>query len=556
MNNPKDPAPLAAASLDDPLYYLKNIDTVLTWVITHHSDLFSASEMSQLQTIMVLNSDSRACLCRLILRRGEWFRDDKLVYPEIGSLSHALVELAKKGLIQYPAQCQLTALVDLCKVSEIVQLWQRHVQTTCPKGKKALVNGLAHAATDQCQPVKHWWPNSPFEVIKLECQPLFDTIKILFFGNAQQDWSEFVLTQLGHQRYENVDLDTQQRAFDNRQALERFKQISVLGEALFLGLLPAKEIIAQLPPPIEDSWIEYRRQKLCYRATHAIEREGDHALALSLYRRCQYREAKIRQLRVMEKLLPPKTVYRYAGWIMRRGPRDDWREAAAKVWRRSAVKCGLTLPKQPRFKPTLEHLQLQQSTTSVERTVAQFLEREGAPCHYVENGLLPGLFALTFWEAWFAPVPGAFFNPFQRRPADLYQDDFALRRESVINKAWQLLESNHYAEHILARYDAKKGIANPFAIWGLLNQNLLQQALTCIPRAHLKVIFERLWDNLRQHSSGFPDLIQFDLTQQNYQLIEVKGPGDKLQDHQLHWLAFFAQHGIAARVCHVQWTAD
>jgi hypothetical protein len=556
MNSPTETAPLASASLYDPLYYLKNIDTVLAWVVAHHSDLFSAEERSALKTIMGLNTDSRACLCRLVMRRGEWFRDDKLVYSEISTITHALVDLANKGLIQYPAQCQLTALVDLCKVSEIEQLWLLHAQGPIPKGKDALLKGLALAATEQCQPVEQWWPQSPFEVIKLECQALFDTIKVLFFGNAQQDWSEFVLTELGHQRYEIVDLDTQQRAFDNRQALETFLQISALGDALYLGLMPAEAVIGQLPPLIETPWIEYRRQKVLYRAAHAIEREGDHALALSLYRRCLYREAKIRQLRVMEKILPPKIVHRYAGWIMRRGPRDDWRNAAAKVWRRSAAKCGLTATQPTRFKPTLEHLTLEKSATSVERAVAQYLAREDAPCHYVENGLLPGLFALTFWEAWFAPVPGAFFNPFQRRPADLYQDDFVLRRESLIDKAWQSLESDRYQEHILARYEAKKGIANPFAIWSLLNENLLQQALSCIPRAHLKVVFERLWDNLRQHSSGFPDLIQFDLSHQNYQLIEVKGPGDKLQDHQLQWLAFFAQHGINARVCHVQWKTD
>ena len=36
-------------------------------------------------------------------------------------------------------------------------------------------------------------------------------------------------------------------------------------------------------------------------------------------------------------------------------------------------------------------------------------------------------------------------------------------------------------------------------------------------------------------------------------MIEVKGPGDKLQDNQLRWLDFCAEHGMPVVVCYVQW---
>ena len=36
-------------------------------------------------------------------------------------------------------------------------------------------------------------------------------------------------------------------------------------------------------------------------------------------------------------------------------------------------------------------------------------------------------------------------------------------------------------------------------------------------------------------------------------MIEVKGPGDRLQDHQIRWLEFFAVEGIPASVCFVRW---
>lgn len=39
-------------------------------------------------------------------------------------------------------------------------------------------------------------------------------------------------------------------------------------------------------------------------------------------------------------------------------------------------------------------------------------------------------------------------------------------------------------------------------------------------------------------------------------MIEVKGPGDRLQDNQLRWLDFCAEHGMPVEVCYVQWAAD
>ena len=36
-------------------------------------------------------------------------------------------------------------------------------------------------------------------------------------------------------------------------------------------------------------------------------------------------------------------------------------------------------------------------------------------------------------------------------------------------------------------------------------------------------------------------------------MVEVKGPGDRLQDNQRRWLAFCAEHRMPVEVVHVQW---
>jgi hypothetical protein len=53
-----------------------------------------------------------------------------------------------------------------------------------------------------------------------------------------------------------------------------------------------------------------------------------------------------------------------------------------------------------------------------------------------------------------------------------------------------------------------------------------------------------------------PDLIRFWPAERRYELIEVKGPGDRLQDNQIRWLAYCAQHGMPVRVLDVRWADE
>ena len=89
--------------------------------------------------------------------------------------------------------------------------------------------------------------------------------------------------------------------------------------------------------------------------------------------------------------------------------------------------------------------------------------------------------------------------------------------------------------------------------WGVLSEPLLELALHCIPAAHLRLFFKRLLQAPVAHRSGLPDLVRFWPAEQSYELVEVKGPGDKLQDNQIRWLQYCHAHGLPASVCHVRW---
>ena len=190
----------------------------------------------------------------------------------------------------------------------------------------------------------------------------------------------------------------------------------------------------------------------------------------------------------------------------------------------------------------------------VELGTAEALGTPTAPIAYVENCLINSLFGLLFWDALYAPVPGAFFHPFQSHPADLYRSAFKEKRSEQLAAAWAMLDNGSYAEQIFERFEQKRGITNAFIHWSVITPELLALALKLIPAEHLRLIFERLLSDIRTHRSGFPDLIQFDIEAQRYKLIEVKGPGDRLQDNQKLWLDYFVEHQIPCSVCWVTWS--
>jgi hypothetical protein len=87
----------------------------------------------------------------------------------------------------------------------------------------------------------------------------------------------------------------------------------------------------------------------------------------------------------------------------------------------------------------------------------------------------------------------------------------------------------------------------------MLTPELVEMALDCLPAAHLKLWFVRLLADIRENRSGLPDLVRFWPAERRYELIEVKGPGDKLQDNQIRWLRYCIAHGMPVRVLDVRW---
>lgn len=84
------------------------------------------------------------------------------------------------------------------------------------------------------------------------------------------------------------------------------------------------------------------------------------------------------------------------------------------------------------------------------------------------------------------------------------------------------------------------------------NPRLLELALACFPATNLRLWFEWIVRDVVQNRASFPDLVQFRLSERRYRMVEIKGPGDRLQENQLRFLKFCTEHRMPVFVCWVR----
>ena len=569
MNKPRLSAPDLAAD-----YYLTNFRFLVSWVLLRYEDLLSSQERQFVSRFQELPHNSQSLLVRLFSRKGPLFRQDKLHYPEIDSIAHATEKLIAVGLLSSDELISMHEAANLLTKAELLSLFGKHLNGAKQARKDVLV---AHLSNIFPQP-KAWrdWTNHQLgEIYHLDSQPIISNLLLLFFGNAYQDLTEFVLQDLGLYRYENYVVDPQHRIFKNREELEQYQQLIQLREHLdhATDVSHLVQIANNLPAELPGNALTRRRARLCNQLAYELERMNEHHFALQLYRQSYLPPARERCVRLLEKQGELTAAWVLLNEILKTPCNEHELQVAQRMAPRLAKKVGEPVARKISTSVTEQQVILAKNKNvqgnffNVEEAVRQFVHTPESPCFYVENVLLTGLFGLWLWPEMFRGVDGAFANPFQAAPLDLYQENFVANRPGMA-LLWQLLDDTQYLDHIRQYWREKNGITNHFVNWQFLNEELLELALHAIPASHLKAIFERLLFDIKSNRSGLPDLIQFypanyypathNSTTHNskthsYRMIEVKGPGDRIQDNQYRWLDYFATKTIPAEVWYVSW---
>ena len=177
-----------------------------------------------------------------------------------------------------------------------------------------------------------------------------------------------------------------------------------------------------------------------------------------------------------------------------------------------------------------------------------------------EGALINSICAALYWNVIYEKkVPDTFFNTTQITPLDFNFRDFYFSRKEVIEHRSQevLSMSEDQIKNEICHLWATKKNVTCLISWHLFkNVNHFLGMLFCFTKSQLVQICEMILKSDRLSSSGFPDLIIWNEKFRLLEIIEVKGPKDKLSNKQLLWIEFLCQIGITAKCCRVETTIE
>lgn len=578
----------------DP-YYLRNFHRLADTVLARDGALFHADERARLDGIRDLGTDARRLLLRLVGRREGWLRQGNLCYQDVADTAMALDELAARDWIErwpepgaVPSLAPGAELIDTLTHAEVRHLLGesrgpgRTLVDTDRRRLLCRLQATDSGETPLASQLGLWSDATPHERlarldgwILLKHRGLFRRLELLFFGNRQQTLSQFVVTRLGHQRFERVTPDARGPFADREEAealLAEGKATDALLEArtelqaLLRGWRRGQPLPDALRRPLRDwlasAWIHARPAVL-----EAPRPQGD-----PLNGAAQRRRLRLHLLcagaSLLERLGRHGAAARWlrlalAGGLEGRRRDEAWQrlvldrqhvggKVAMQVAARQALDDGpgplarLDLARRldacPRLRqPETVRLEARShpghrggrtllrnaagAATTVEDWTLDRLAADGWQGLHAENRLLRALAGLAAWELLFAPMPGAFLHRFQVAPRDWGRADFLVRRESVWRDLRARLMADTHREVIRERIARKSGRLNPLVDWSLFPNGSDGQSesslspwrfafellLEQVPGPTLAAFLERLLPAPSALGHGLPDLLQWRL---------------------------------------------
>tara|TARA_A100001037_G_scaffold123214_1_gene112032 strand:- start:10861 stop:12474 length:1614 start_codon:yes stop_codon:yes gene_type:complete len=534
---------LVARQPPPPDYYADNVRQLMGHVQRHYGDLLQPDEQSYLHGCQRLSPDALRLFARLLGRKGPWVRIDRLRYPEVVDLDCALRELQAATLVEINGPVPADGLLGLLTQKELLALF--------PSVSAAEVAGKA-------QRVAHCISSYPDELIVRQVArqypwvcvaryQVYFRLQVLFFGDARQDLSTFVLRDLGLSNYEPYELCRSQRQFAARTALDLYLRLLALASLARRGgeieaIVP--HVLRELTACHKAGWPSRLHQrvaaKILNRLGRRYERQGDVAGALACYEDSTLHPARERRVR----LLKGQGRDSEAATLIASIQSEPWSAAEQDFAERFGIRarCDIPTTRVPLARP---------SPPRVEQHAIEELARQGDRAWHVENALPLSLAGLAYWPVIFTDAPGAFVNPFQLAPVDLFWDDFCAARQTAMGCREEQLASG-FARTVRATFNAKRSISNRLVHWGVMSPELLDALLEAVPESQLHRLARYALENLPRARVGFPDLFVVG-SQGGFEFVEVKGPTDQLQPAQRVW--FKALQGLSMPARMLKYTA-
>ncbi len=537
-------------------YYLDNVITLFNHVETVYHDILEPDYREFLNHFSTLPEDSKKLYIRLLNRNGEWFRLSKLNYLEIHSIPQAIQPLQQNEFLKIDNEPEIENILALFNKAEIIKLHPDKKEIS-KLSRQQLNEYILNSNTDFLPTLLQ-----KDSFLKINHKQCYSRIQMIFFGNLNQSMTDFVLRDLGLYQYENYVIDIQNRPYSSSEEIQQhwnlhqLQTLISLKENHHLPILLDSFAKANLEIQ-KPAFLQRKAERIKFEIARQIERMGKLEQALSLYSQCLLPPSRERQARIHQQQGEFEKALKICRKIQH-SPIDDAEfqfsiEFAERLIKRYKLDPVGRVKPASKYQPETIHLQLIRQDSVELAVVDYYCRNENHNCFFLENNLFNGVLGLLIWDVIFAPVQGAFHNPFQYRPGDFYEHDFLLKRQNILDNLWKSIENNNDIWKLACRrWKEKQGLMNPFINWTALNLEIIELALQRIEFSHWKKIFNRILSDLRNNRAGFPDLVLFP-AEGSYKLIEVKGPGDKLQKNQQRWMSFFEQHEIPHALAQVSW---
>lgn len=544
-----------------PEYYLTNFLTLCRTVEANYSDILPEKDLHWLKQFYIQSTADQCLYVRLACRNPVHFLESKIQYQDIPDIQVGMMNLVTSGLLllcqpdEYQPWAETLTKDDWWFYLSSESLAQLNVKKN--QSKVELLDAIeAHWETlnkPNCSLVTH--PH----------KDIIQRFQLLFFGNAHQSLTDFVLNDLEIKRYEQYIIDKSLRIFNCTEDILEYQTICNIRLQLqaanklkdqYKKLTLITNIAHQLNAMLPSDANQRTFSKALNETARLLEGHQP-SLALALYSKSQLPPARERRSRLLEKSGNVLEAWAIARTIYDTQNAAEVRDSQAlikrlfkKVLTERPHETPIQWPK--KYALPSQTYQIKASPTNIEQMGEVLFSNEFSWIEHTENQLFNSVFTLAYWDVIFDNVKGAFSHPFQSAPHDLYSEHFLSRRQKTVHAAQDVLRSGDWQGHILKQYQLKYGLENPLFNWHNVTLPFLQTALAIIPQSHWLAIWDRMWEDLRANRNGFPDLVALDETKRRYRLIEVKGPGDRLQKNQIEWLHFFVSNGVPVEVAHIE----
>jgi len=512
-------------------YYQNNCSSLFNFVLEHDEGLLDENVSGLLRAYSVLSHDGQRLFARLLTRKGPLIRVDSLNYTEIDDISGALQELTGAGFINLNPAAPADQILSLLRKAELVA----SVGAPRSLSKPAMLEWLVTRYTDR-QMQRNM--SEHVQWIGVAQPRVWWLVRLLFFGDTAQDWSAFVIRDLGMVSYEPVPMRA--RRFNTPAELAddlHYRELSRLSKRIDEHPALAGELVDRLGSEVADRFVQSRRERTLLRIGRWYERADAAHDAVNVYRRVSAHPARERIVRTLHRNGEVSDAKHWLQAIYASPFSEEEAQFAERFGKRKAG-----------YQPPVTHLDIGHARADIEQQALELLLEPGEWGAHVENSLVRSLTGLVYWQAIFADVPGAFSNPFQFGPNDLYREDFVDPRLDLIQAIEErFADDQSLSNHLLSLAVDERGVANSLINWQLFDDIPIAQILDAMPVQDIRRLAHFLIRNLHARRAGLPDLFVVHGPKE-YEFVEVKGPNDQLQPGQRVWFKHLERLGIPSRI--------